>query len=71
MTAELCYVGVMMDNAYGVGVVKNGESGYFPTGWPLVKTKAEADEWAKHMNDRMKLSDDDVWELVAQSMRKR
>jgi len=66
---KLCYVAVMKGNEYTLGIVKEGETGYYATDYPTVKTMDEADKWANDLNTRMGVSDNDAMVLILLSMR--
>jgi hypothetical protein len=63
--SRLCYTAVVRKTGYGIGIVKEGESGYYATNWPDVDSYDKAVKWA---NDKLGLSDDEVDKMVARSM---
>ena len=63
--SKLCYTAVVRKTGYGIGIVKEGESGYYATNWPDVDSYDKAVKWA---NDKLGLSDDEVDKMVARSM---
>lgn len=66
---NLCYVAVMRGPVWSLGIVKDGERGYYVTDYPTVRTPDEAEKWAKQLNDRMGLSEKRVAQMVGNSMR--
>jgi len=62
---KLCYTAVVRKTGYGIGIVKEGERGYYATNWPDVDSYDKAVKWA---NDKLGLSDDEVDKMVARSM---
>lgn len=66
---KLCYVEVMKGDAWTLGIVKEGERGYYQTDYPTVKTQLDAKEWAMMLNERMGLTEKECLLLVLGSMR--
>lgn len=69
MEPRLCYVAVMKGDAWTLGIVKEGERGYYQTDYPTVPTNNEAEDWANGLNDRLGLGRKEVLVMVLQSMR--
>lgn len=68
--AGLCYAPVMKGEGFSLGIVKDGETGYYVTDYPIVETYEGACEWANHQNKRLGLSEKDADMMIARSMRK-
>lgn len=67
--AELCYNEVMTDKGWSLGIVKDGEAGYYATDYPSVDTMKKAQEWARTLNERLGVDEKEQQRLVIQSMR--
>lgn len=66
---KLCYAAVLRGNAWTLGIVKEGERGYYGTDYPTVDTQREAQDWAEGLNKRLGLTEKEILMLILQSMR--
>ena len=66
---RLCYTAVMVADGFSLGIVKEGERGYYCTDYSTVPTYEEAQEWAEMLNERTGIGKREALEIVARSMR--
>lgn len=66
----ICYAPVMREGGFSLGIVVEGQRGYYETDYPLVSTYEEATEWARSLNNDLGLSEKETIKLILMSMRK-
>lgn len=66
--ARRCFVAVIRDDGYSIGIAVEGEPGYYATNYQSVATYEEAKVWASKCNANMGINDAEASEIVLNTM---
>lgn len=66
---DRCVTALVDDHGAFIGIVKEGDRGYYPTDWRF-KTYADAEAYAKEFNEKLGVTEKQAIEMVLRSMRK-